>query len=133
MFHWNVLWEMASLWKPPFETFIFKTVAGEKETVIWRGSGRAGYNRSSWLRGADGPYSTVTNRQLGFLFKYIPRFSIGLCHVHPALAASFQDCKVSKAQQRSYKNQCLDDDSNTEAKNNKQRNKDNEGPGGMMV
>lgn len=48
----------------------------------------------------------------------IPQFSIRLCHLHPALAASLHDYKVSKAQQRSYKKQCLDD-SNTEAKNNK--------------
>jgi len=61
----------------------------------------------------------------------IPQFSICLCHLHPALAASLHDYKVSKAQQRSHKKQCLDD-SNTEAKNNK-GTKTIQGRGSMIV
>jgi len=52
----------------------------EKQTAIWRGEWQspAGYNRSSWLRGAHGPYSTDTKRQLGFPYSNPSVFYLSL-------------------------------------------------------
>lgn len=76
----------------------------EKRTAIWRGSGRAQPVITGPLDSEELTVPIVQLQKGSWDFPVqIPQFSICLCHLHPALAASFHDYKVSKAQKRSYK------------------------------
>lgn len=82
--------------KPSFETCIFESVVGERKR---RGRGRAQPVLTGPLDSEELTVPIVQSQKDSwvFLFKYIPRFSICLCHLHPALVERLH-CRTTRFQ-----------------------------------